>query len=786
MNTTPWISRTSLILAVGLLLLGGVFSDTRPARAQAQEACPISAGVTPPPDPSVTAQQVEDGSASLMAFSLAARDQLSRGVASVEEAFLIGCLLRQEGSAWRSGSTYLVQLAPNRIFFHAKAMALSGRQLNPLIYVAVLQALGINPADLLDPATALPAFAAAAAGDGGAFNMPGIPGASGYATVYISPNFPIPLILLAGFEVDESHLAAEDIDYGDPAVTARDVVDHETLKAFVTEAGAYFLEHQTSGVLDDSAKARIALRDPNGPWRHGSVYLYVLDVQNNIVLLHAARPDLLELNPLIGTARDGRTGELILPRVLAAATSGPEGGFVQYYYDDPADDTDSDDTPKVGYARQFTGDLPTADGRVLPVNFIVGSGFYLTADGEYAQRLLDALDEGQTSMLFGITTPADGDAVAGDAVAVSTTGASGDTVHFAYRPSGLPQKALTYVGAAANRAGLAWFGWNTLDVPDGDYELVALYTEDRGNSVVYDTIAVRVGNDAAAEGLDIVEDDGGKTQALRADVLNEVVTAAGAVVTLPSGALAGDDRIMIAAAGAPHPATAPGDAIGTGIDIALASGQGMFHAAATVSLPYYEGLLHERDMAEAGLSMWFFDAETEAWALLPGSMVQPDADRVVADTTQTGQYGIFNVAPLLRVEQDGEVVTRLHFGADTAMLSFTVVNGNDIAEPLTWAIASPEPAWLSISQAGDRVRVSVDRAGLGSGDYTGMLSVTSNGGDWPVTVSMRVRGGGGGGCAVLPVLPGGSPDPTLPALVGLLMVYLVFGRRRPMRQAALG
>ena len=697
MKTGRWTSRTSLILAVGLLVLAGVFSDTRPAAAQARQACPIPAGVTPPPDPPVTAQQVEEGSASLMAFSMAARDQLSQGVATVEEAFHIGCLLRQEGSPWRSGSTYLVQLAPNRIFFHAKAMALSGRLLNPLIYGAVLQALGINPADLLDPGAALPAFAAAAAGNGGAFNVPNIPGASGYATVYISPNFPIPLILLAGFDVNESHLADEDIDYGDPTITARDVVDHETLKAFVTEAGAYFLEHQTSGVLDDSAKARVALRDANGPWRHDSVYLYVLDVQNNIVLLHATRPDLLELNPLVGTARDGRTGELILPRVLDAATSGPEGGFVQYYYDDPADDTDSDDTPKVGYARQFTGELPTADGRVLPVNFIVGSGFYLKADGEYAQRLLEALDAGQSSILFGMTTPAEGDAVAGDAVAVSATGAPAETVHFAYRPSGLPAEAFTYVGAAANRAGVAWFPWNTLDLPDGDYELVALYTEDRGDSVVYDSIEVSVDNAAPADTLDIVEDHGRKTQALPAGMLHEVVTADGAVVTLPSGALAGDDRITIDVADPPDPATAPGDAVGTAVAIALASGQETFHEAVTISLPYYEGLLDERDIPEADLSLWFFDAETEAWVSLPGSMVQADADRVVAEATQTGEYAIFD-APL------------------------------------------PE-----VSEGGD----------------------------------------GGGGCAAVAVLPGGPVDPTLGVLVSLLLVYLISGRWRPVRQAVL-
>ena len=636
-------SSTSLFSAVAVLVLAAVCFQGSPVAAQ--EACPLPAGVTPPPLPAVTARDVEEGGASLMAFSLAARDQLRQGVESVEEAFHIGCLLRQEDSPWRSGSTYLVQLAPNRIFLHARSMALSGRLLNPLIYVAVLQALGIDPADLLDPTAALPAFAAAAAGDGGAFDVPHIPGASGYATVYISPNFPIPVILIAGFDVDESHLAEEDIDYGDPAVTAEDVVDHETLKAFVTEAGEYFLQHQTSGILDDSAKARVALRDVNGPWRHDSVYLYVLDVQNNIVLLHATRPDLLELNPLVGTARDGRTGELILPRVLDAATSGPEGGFVQYYYDDPADDTDSDDTPKVGYARQFTGELPTGDGRVLPVNFIVGSGFYLKADGEYAQRLLDALDAGQSSILFGITTPADGNAVAGDAVAVSAAGAPTETVHFAYRPSGRPAEAFTYVGAAANRSGMAWFPWDTLGLPDGDYELVALYTEDRGGSVVFDRIELSIGNDAPLDSLDIVEDDGRKTQALQAGVLHEVVTADGAVVTLPPNALAGDDRITIEAAGAPEPATVPGDAVGTGMVIALASGQETFRERVTVSLPYYEGLLDERGIPEGDLSLWFFDAEAEAWVPLPGSRVEADADRVLAETTQTGEYAIFD-APL--------------------------------------------------------------------------------------------------------------------------------------------
>ena len=207
----------------------------------------------------------------------------------------------------------------------------------------------------------------------GAFNVPDVPGASGYATVYLSPNLPIPIVLLAGFDLDESHLAEEEIDYGNPSITARDVVDRETLKAFVTQAGEFFLEHQTSGDLTALSKARIAMRESERavetrfriPLRPGSCQ------QHRPVSRHGAGPTGASSSDR--RARDGVTGELILPRVLAAATSNPEGGFVEYYYDDPADDTDRADIPKVGYAREFSGEL-VLGGRATPVNFVIGSG----------------------------------------------------------------------------------------------------------------------------------------------------------------------------------------------------------------------------------------------------------------------------------------------------------------------------------------------------------------------------------------------------------------------------
>ena len=380
---------TYLIPIVGLLVLAGVFSNTHPALAD----CVRLPGTTPPAAPSVTAQQVEDGSATLKDFVLTAADQFKQGSPTPEEALYFGCLIRQEGGHWRSGSTYFVQLLiDGRIFVHTANMALSGRLLNPVIYGQILSALGVPLTVLADLSSPDPTTVAEATAilfntllqePDAAFDAttpipglsPGIPGASGYATAYLSSNFGIPFILLGGFDLNETHLVEEDIDYGDPTITARDVVDRESLKAFVIQAQEFVIEGLKGGDLSAFSKLRIAGRDPNGPYRHGSVYLYILDLTSNIILFHGAFPDRFELRPLIPTVKDVVTGEFVLTQVIEAAKSDPEGGFVEYYFDDPTDDTDSADIPKVGYAREFTSELDTGGG-AIPYHFIIGSGFY--------------------------------------------------------------------------------------------------------------------------------------------------------------------------------------------------------------------------------------------------------------------------------------------------------------------------------------------------------------------------------------------------------------------------
>ena len=233
----------------------------------------------------MTASQVEDGSASLMDFTRAVRDQhkIQGPLFTPQEALYFSCLTRQDGSAYRAGSTYLVRLTPDgRVSLHASAMRFSGRLLNPAVYGEILNALGVSPTDLAnlassDPATSSRGLAAvlgtlAQEPDAPFDATATIPGASGHAAVYLSANFGVPIVLLGGFDLNESHLITEVIDFDPPSVTAKDVMDRETLKEFVTEAGNFVLRLQQRDPAAGS-KVKVALRDPHGPWRHGSVYL---------------------------------------------------------------------------------------------------------------------------------------------------------------------------------------------------------------------------------------------------------------------------------------------------------------------------------------------------------------------------------------------------------------------------------------------------------------------------------------------------------------------------------
>ena len=113
MKSATWKARFPLFFVFGLLMLAGILSNPHFAVAQSQEACPLPVGVTPVAPPHVTAQQAENGTGRLMDFALSSRDrfreQAQRAV-TAESSQYFACLIRQDESPWRSGSTYLVTL----------------------------------------------------------------------------------------------------------------------------------------------------------------------------------------------------------------------------------------------------------------------------------------------------------------------------------------------------------------------------------------------------------------------------------------------------------------------------------------------------------------------------------------------------------------------------------------------------------------------------------------------------------------------------------------------------
>ena len=145
----------------------------------------------------------------------------------------------------------------------------------------------------------------------------------------------------------------------DPEVTAGDVVDRETLQAFVHAAKAY-ADNATS-----LAEYLAVLQEfrTEGPWKHGSIYLFVATTDGTMVL-HGANPDLEGQN--LYDLEDSN-GVKIVQELLAVAADG--GGYVEYIWPNPAIEGDTG-SPKVSYAIPYSA---------LGQDFALGAGFYPSA-----------------------------------------------------------------------------------------------------------------------------------------------------------------------------------------------------------------------------------------------------------------------------------------------------------------------------------------------------------------------------------------------------------------------
>jgi len=255
--------------------------------AQATEDCYVPPGTTPIEDPTVTADQAAADESLVKDFTLevsATFKDFSSNVNDLSQIVYFGCVLRLEDSAWSSDTVYPIMVSPfGRIVFHTEDMSLSGRLLDPAVLSTIYVSLGVARSDIADLRSSDPDTVAAArrailaqlaTEPDAAFDAtrpipgvrPGIPGAKGYVSAYVGRTFRIPLLVIGGFDLTIDHIAEEVIDYGNPTITAEQVVDRPTLKQFVTEAGNYFLEAQADtrdALLASTVK--VAMREQDGP-----------------------------------------------------------------------------------------------------------------------------------------------------------------------------------------------------------------------------------------------------------------------------------------------------------------------------------------------------------------------------------------------------------------------------------------------------------------------------------------------------------------------------------------
>ena len=144
----------------------------------------------------------------------------------------------------------------------------------------------------------------------------------------------------------------------DSEVTAGDVVDRETLKAFVLAAKAYG-DKATS--LPEYLNILQEFRT-EGPWKQGSIYLFLFSTEG-LFILHGADPS-LEGQNLIDL--EDANGVKIVQELIAVAAEG--GGYVEYLWPDPAVEGDEETgSPKVSYGIPYSA---------LGQDFVLGSGFY--------------------------------------------------------------------------------------------------------------------------------------------------------------------------------------------------------------------------------------------------------------------------------------------------------------------------------------------------------------------------------------------------------------------------
>lgn len=190
-------------------------------------------------------------------------------------------------------------------------------------------------------------------------------------------------ILIGGFDHDENDTAIVRLECGEsaPAVTAEDVVASqfisesqslETLKNFVKEA------------IKDTNRlerplARIGCLGKEGPWKSGSIYLFIMRVQGTGAPYVIINGNNQEFTGSDFTDVFDEDGIHVGDEIIKIAGEHGAGGFVEYKWDNPL--IEEDDLTEAGMSPGRSPKISYVEGVPLPGRgedtvFIFGSGIY--------------------------------------------------------------------------------------------------------------------------------------------------------------------------------------------------------------------------------------------------------------------------------------------------------------------------------------------------------------------------------------------------------------------------
>ena len=247
-----------------------------------------------------------------------------------------------------------------------------------------------------------------------------------------------------------------------------------------------------------------------------------------------------------------------------------------------------------------------------------------------------------------LTTPQDGDAVSGNAVAVAAsigTTVSVNSVLFQFRLAG---SMAAFLDIGSDTATPFVVPWNTTPLADGAYELRAVGMLTTGVQTISTSITVTVSN--AAPAASTIQENLGtngilrKIQLLEAGVDNNLITSDGAQVTFPAAAVTMSQPYTVERRDpALAPGLVPGPACGPLTVLATAA---TFAAPLNLAIPYpdtnQDGIVDGTSFAERRLTLWVFNSQV-GWIPISEAMIDPMANVMRATTSLPlpKQFGLF-------------------------------------------------------------------------------------------------------------------------------------------------